>query len=53
MLEVEKLRRALLACEAFIDEYLGKGHKVEVRAVNSIKEDQVPAIQVDCKARKH
>ena len=41
------------ACEAFIDEFLGKGQKVEVRSANIIKYDQVLVIQVDCKARKH
>ena len=46
------MRRKLPACEAFINKYLGKGQKVEVRSANNIKDDHVPAIQVDCKATK-
>ena len=52
-LELEKQRMALPACEAFINEYLGKGQKVEVTSANNIKYDHVPTIQVDCKATKH
>ena len=52
-LELEKIRRALPSCEAFINEYLEKNQKVDVRAPNSIKGDQVLAIQVECKSRKH
>ena len=52
-LELEKLRKALPACEAFIDEYLGKGQKVEVKSANIIRDYQVPKIRVDYKARKH
>ena len=52
MPELEKLRSALPACEAFINKYLGKGQKVEVRVENSIKDYQIPTIQVDCKAKK-
>ena len=53
MLELDKLRKALPACEAFIDEYLGKGQQVEVRLGNKLRDDQVLAIRVDSKTRKH
>ena len=52
-LELEKLRGALPPCEAFIDEYLGKVQKVEVKSANSIKDNHVPATQVNYKAKQH
>ena len=54
-MELDKLRQALPACEAFMQQYQKKKHQAEVMSANTavIKDDQVPAIQVDCKVKKH
>lgn len=53
-LELDKLREALPACESFIRRYERKRQvKVMSAGTTAIKDDQVPAIQVDCKVRKH
>ena len=55
-MELEKLRHALPTCEAFMQQYQKKKHQAEVMSANTmqvIKDDQVPAIQVDCKVKKH
>ena len=54
-IELDKLRQALPACEAFIDQYKKKKQQAEVMSATTatIKDDQVPTIQVECKVRKH
>ena len=54
-IELDKLRQALPACEAFIDQYKKKKQQAEVMTATTatIKDDQVPTIQVECKVRKH
>ena len=54
-IELDKLRKALPACEAFIDQYKKKKQQADVMSATTatIKDDQVPTIQVDCKVRKH
>ena len=42
-------------CEAFLQQYQKRKHKADVMSANTvaIKDDQVLAIQLDCKVRKH
>ena len=54
-IELDKLRQALPAYEAFIDKYKKKKQQAEVMSATTatIKDDQVPTIQVECKIKKH
>ena len=54
-IKLDKLRQALPACEAFIDQYKKKKQQAQVMSATTatIKDDQVPTIQVECKVRKH
>ena len=56
-LELDKLRKALPACEAFLDKYKKHKHQAQSEVMSAttlvVKDDQVPVIQVECKVRKH
>ena len=51
------MRKALPACEAFLDKYQKNKHQAQAEVMSAstlvIKDDKVPIIQVDCKVRKH
>ena len=54
-IELDKLRQALPACEAFIEQYKKKKQQADVMSATTatIKDDQKPTLQLECKVRKH
>ena len=56
-LDLDKLRKALLACEVFLEKYQQHKKQVQSEFMSTttlvVKNNQVPVIQVECKVKKH